>query len=73
MVKSHSVCPEQYVLVGAINIEIQLPFVLQGDVQSSTEWWDGHRLAYRQDGKADGEASIHPLLNEVPPGGKAGD
>lgn len=51
-----------YVLIGDINVEIQLPFVLRGDIQSSTEGWDGHRPAYRQDGKAVREPSIYPLL-----------
>lgn len=57
-----NVVTHRYVLIGDTDIQLQLPFVLRADVQPSTEGGDGHCPAVRQDGKAVGEASVHPLL-----------
>lgn len=66
LVKPHPVCPERYVLVSNINIEIQLPFVPQGDVQSTREWWDGHHLAYRMERCLVKPPSTHFLMRFPP-------
>lgn len=57
----------RYVLIGDTDVQVQLPCVLRGDVQPPAEGGDGHGPATRQDGKAVGEASVHPLLRRETP------
>lgn len=57
-----NISTHQYVLLAYGHIEIQLPFVLRGDVHSPAECWDGHCPAYRQEGQAVGKASVYPFL-----------